>query len=83
MNFSRIVFLLVFCFCSTSCQDGTKEKSGSEKKEIQATPKESRKTEKSFPKLDLQKPTKKSLDKDMKKKKRKALDTLKPVVAAP
>lgn len=66
-----------------SCQNGIGKKRDVEtqKKTIPST--EYQKTEKSIPKFNRAKPAKKPLEKEIKKKKIKAIDTLKPVVARP
>lgn len=83
MKFSRIVFVILFLFYLISCQNGIGEKRDAPPKENVVPSTEYQKTEKSLPKLDGQKPSEKPLNKEVKKKKLKAMDTLKPVVAVP
>lgn len=85
MNFSQIALVTIFLFCLVSCQNVTGKVSSEEEKKNQAPSIESRKTEKSLPKLNQQRPTVKPQEKEVEKKKKKikAIDTLKPVVAIP
>lgn len=64
-----------------SCQNGTDKRPNDEPKKNTVPSSEYQKIEKSLPKLDRHKPFEKPLDKELKKKKLKAIDTLKPVVA--
>ncbi len=81
MKCSRIVFTILFLFYLMSCQNGigdTREVAP-KKNEIPAT--DYQKSEESFPKPSRHKPIKIPLDNEVKKKKSKAIDTLKPLVA--
>lgn len=66
-----------------SCQNGISKKNGAQPKENIIPSAEDQKTKKTLPKLDQQKPTEKPLNKEVKKNKLKAMDTLKPIVAIP
>ena len=83
MKFSRIAFVILFAFYLISCKNGVDKKSNTEQEKNTVPSTEYQKTEKSFPKLDRQKPVEKRLDKEVKKEKLKAMDTLKPVKAIP
>ncbi|MFS4493273.1 hypothetical protein [Maribacter sp. 2308TA10-17] len=83
MKFPRILFILVFCFSLSSCQNGVNEKRTGEPNKSPIPSTEYKKRGKSNPKLEQQKSIEKPVDQEAKKKKVKAMDTLKPVTAIP
>lgn len=83
MKFSRIILVILFVYNLISCNENSNEKHNTEPKIKSVPSTEYQKTEKSIPKLDRQKPVQKHLDKEIKKKKLKKTDTLKPIVAIP
>lgn len=83
MILPRIVFVLLVLFHLVSCKDSVIEKHDAEQNNTKVPSTEYQKIEKPKPNGDSQRPNEESLDKELKKKKRKAIDTLKPVVAIP
>ncbi|TMM58350.1 hypothetical protein FEE95_02660 [Maribacter algarum] len=83
MNFSRIQVAILLSILFISCQNEAGKKSDIEPNNKVFPSTEYQKTKKSVPKSERQKPVEKQLDKELKKKKLKAMDTLKPVVALP
>ncbi|MEP3207885.1 MAG: hypothetical protein ABJN95_01775 [Maribacter sp.] len=81
MKFSRIVFAILFLYYLISCQNGISDKHEVDPKKNEIPSTDRQKSEESFPKPHRHKPIKKTLDKEVKKKKSKAIDTLKPLVA--
>lgn len=83
MKFSRIALVILYTLCLISCQNDTSNKNEVKPKKKPVPSKEYHKTEKSSPKLDVVKPVKKPYDTKVKKKKLKAIDTLKPITVIP
>ncbi len=83
MKSSRIVFVILCYFHLISCQNGIEKKRDVEQDKNAVPSTEHQETEKSLPQLNRQRPIEKRLDKEEKKKKLKAIDTLKPITAAP
>jgi len=83
MKFSRITVVILLLFALISCQNGLGKKHDAEPKKQTVPSTEYQKIEKSLPKLNRQKPIKQPVDKELKKKKSRAMDTLKPVTAIP
>lgn len=83
MKFSRIIFLLAFFFYLISCQNGIDKKSNEEPKKNTVPTTNFKKIEKSTPELNRENSIQKQPEKEEKKKKLKAIDTLMPLKAIP
>lgn len=83
MNFPQNLFATVFLLALSSCLNGVDEKQRAAPQKSVNPSTEIQKREKSIPKFDSQKPVDRTIDEETKKKKQKAIDTLKPVVTIP
>jgi len=83
MNFTRIPLLLVFLFLFLSCENGLKNKPDLEQQDSNIPSIEQPQSEESLRELRKQKNQEGPVKNEVKKRKLKTLDTLKPLVAIP
>lgn len=83
MILPQIAFVILILFYTVSCKDSVNEKHDIEQNNTKSPSTDYQKTEKPQTKRDHQIPVEKSSNKELKEKKLKKFDTLKPAVAIP